>query len=209
MSSDSVSASRSECLRLGRGHWTAALRGVALAAICVAVFAMPCEARAEAFLSQQEALALAFPGNERIEVRNFVLTSEQKGAIEQRAKAALASQLASLYVGWEAEKIVGYAWIDLHTVRTQPEALMIVLDPRGTVRSVRALAFYEPPEYLPPQRFRDGFNGASDPERLRLEADVHAVAGSTLTSRATAEAVRRALAIYAVLVAPTPQTPEK
>jgi len=171
----------------------AAALAVALAVACVHA------ARAGAFLSQKEAIALAFPDAQRVEARNLVLTDAQAKEIGAAARAPLASKIATVHVGLREGRVIGYALIDVHVVRTQPEALLIVLEPDGAVRSVRAVAFYEPEEYLPPQRFRDAFSGKRTIEELRPEAQIHAIAGATLSSRATFEAVRRAMAICSVL----------
>jgi hypothetical protein len=87
-------------------------------------------------------------------------------------------------------------------VRTHQEALLVVLAPDGRVRSLRVLAFYEPEEYLAPQRWLDRLLGRALDDRLRLGGDVHGIAGATLSSRAVTDAVRRSLALFEVLVPP-------
>ena len=77
---------------------------------------------------------------------------------------------------------------------------MVVLTPEGSVRSVRVLAFYEPLDYLPNDRWYAQFEGKSLAAPLRMGGDIHAVVGATLSSRAATQGVRRALAYYRVLV---------
>jgi hypothetical protein len=136
-----------------------------------------------------------------------VLKDEQEQRIETLAKAELDSKLLSLHVGMRGGEVLGYAWIDVHTVRTLPEGLMVLLTPDGRVRSVRVLAFYEPPEYLPNNRFRAQYEGKMLDAELQLGQSIQGVAGATLSSMATTRAVRRALAMYQVLIAPTPDEP--
>ena len=152
------------------------------------------------FHSQQEALELAFPDATRVEKETHVLTDAQASEVEARAKSKLESRLVSLYTGWKGDEALGYALIDIHTVRTQPEAFMVVIAPDGTVRSLRVLAFYEPQEYLPPERWLEQFVGRPLDERLHLRAKIHGIAGSTLTARAVTSGVRRALALFEILV---------
>jgi Na+-translocating ferredoxin:NAD+ oxidoreductase RnfG subunit len=85
-------------------------------------------------------------------------------------------------------------------VRTQPEALLVVLGPEGGLRSVRVLAFHEPLDYLPSGRWYEQFGGKSADDAFRVGHDVHGIMGATLSARASAEAVRRSLACYEVLV---------
>ena len=208
MSSASESVWRSE----GRGPTrNRALPAVALWVVTVLLLG-PLPAHGGAFLSREEALELAFPGAARIETRSFVLTDEQSSEVARRTGAPLESKLVSVQVGrgtsaGVAGALLGYALIDVHTVRTQPEAIMVVLDPGGAVRSVRLLAFYEPSEYIPPDRWRDQFDGVRLTPDLRVGGKIYGVAGATLSSRATTRTVRRALAIYEVLLSGRGESP--
>ena len=157
-------------------------------------------ASAKIFYSRSEALNLAFPDAERIEGETFVLNEDQVRRIEALAKSTLDSRLVRIYTGYRGEKVLGYALIDVHNVRTLPEAFLVVLTPSGSVRSLRVLAFHEPLEYLPTDRWYEQFGDKSLREPLRVGGDVHAVVGATLSARATTRGVRRALAFYEVLV---------
>jgi len=161
-------------------------------------------AGAKVFQSQQEALAQAFPDADRIDRVVHVLTSEQAEEIEKLARARLESRVVTLHVGRRGEVPLGYAWIDVHTVRTKPEAVMVVIDPEGGVRTVRILAFHEPLDYLPSDRWYEQFSGKADDDGLRIGRDIHGVVGATLSARAASDSVRRALALYRVLVAHSP-----
>lgn len=157
-------------------------------------------ARATVFLAKDEALALAFPGNDRIEERVVILTDEQKAEIERRARAKLESQLWTIYVGWKGGEVQGYAVIDSHIVRTLPETFMVVIDPKGTLRRVDVLAFHEPPEYLPTERWIGQFSGGTLDDDLKLGAGIQGITGATLSAQAMTGGVRRALALVAVAV---------
>ena len=173
-------------------------RAAAALALCT-LLSLTASARAGVYHSRKEALALAFPRAERVERRSFVLTEEQVDAVEKLARAPLDSSIVTFHLGWRGEELLGYALIDVHSVRTLPEALMIVLTPEGSVRSVRALAFHEPEEYLPPKRWFRQFAGRELGPELQLKRGIHAIAGSTLSARATTRSVRRGLALYQVL----------
>ena len=104
------------------------------------------EADAKVFHSQEEALELAFPDADRIDSQTYILTGSQKQAIVKLARSDLESELVTLFSGWRDGALLGHALIDVHTVRTQPEAFMVVLTPEGEVRSLQVLAFHEPPD---------------------------------------------------------------
>lgn len=153
--------------------------------------------------SQSEALQSAFPSAERFERRAFILTEDQAEMVRTLARAPLESRIGALHVAWRGEIPLGYAWIGVHTVRTMPEALLVALTPDGRVLGVRVLAFYEPEDYLPIDRWRAQFAGRTLADPIQLKRDVHAVAGATLSARATTRAVRLALALHRVLVLST------
>ena len=179
-------------------HWRlglALLLGVGLSLVMVL---LPVDATV--FLAKDEALALAFPGAERIEARVFILTDAQKAEVERQARAPLESQLWTLHVGWKGTEVLGYVIIDSHVVRTMPETFMVVIDPKGTLRRVDVLAFNEPPEYLPTARWIEQFPGHRLDDDLKLGAGVQGITGATLSAQAMTAGVRRALALFAVLV---------
>jgi hypothetical protein len=99
--------------------------------------------------------------------------------------------------------LLGYAVIDSHIVRTLPEAFMAVLGPDGTVQRVVLLAFYEPPEYRPPERWLRQFEGRRlDTDGWRVGRDIHGISGATLTTHALRDAVRKITALHAVVMSP-------
>lgn len=157
-------------------------------------------ADAEVLMTQKEALAWAFPDADRIDADGFILTEDQVERVEQISRARLESKLVRMFTAVRGGRVLGYAFIDQHTVRTLPEAFLVVLDPDGSVRRLRVLAFYEPPEYRPPDRWLTQFEGKTAEAPLRLQRDVHGIAGSTLSSQAVTGGVRRALGLYQVLV---------
>jgi hypothetical protein len=174
-------------------------RTVVVWALVVAALLATTAARATVFHAKDEALALAFPGSDRVEDRAVILTAAQKAEVEKRAHAPLESQLWTIYIGWRGDELLGYAVIDTHTVRTLPETAMVVLSPAGDVRRVEILAFYEPPEYMAPERWTRQFDGHHLDDDMKLGAGVQGITGATLSATALTAGVRRVLALYAVL----------
>jgi hypothetical protein len=99
--------------------------------------------------------------------------------------------------------VLGYAIIDTHLVRTLPETFMVVLTPDGAVRRVEILAFHEPPEYAPTGGWLRQFEGRALDDDLRLRGGIQGITGATLSATAMTAGVRRALALFQVIVKPT------
>jgi len=170
----------------------------------ITIFAALClfsgTAHAKVFYSKSEALALAFPDADHVDEESILLGDAQAGQIEQLAKSQLESRLVRIYRGYRGKELLGYAFIDVHNVRTMPEAFLVVLTPAGDVRALRVLAFHEPLEYMPSARWYEQFEQKNLSAPLRLGGDVHGIVGATLSARATTEGVRRALALYQVVL---------
>lgn len=156
---------------------------------------------AKVFYAKDEAIRTAFPEADVIENQVFFLTDDQKKQVETLARTRLDSKLVTMYIGKRGQKLLGYAVIDVHTVRTLPEAVMVVLSPEGRVASTLILAFYEPLDYLPHDRWLKQFDQASLTPDLRVGGKIAGITGATLTARAMTESVRKVLALYQVLIA--------
>lgn len=150
---------------------------------------------AKIFYSKNEAMALAFGEEAEIEVLSLFLTTEQKSEIEKLTRARLESSMFSFYVGRKNGEILGYAAIETHTVRTKPETLLVVLTPGGDTRAIHVLAFHEPPEYQPPERWFEQFY-RQELSNLDFNQDIQAVSGATLSAHSALTSVRKVMAMY-------------
>jgi Na+-translocating ferredoxin:NAD+ oxidoreductase RnfG subunit len=186
---------------LGWASPSSGRRACLLALVFVLGGSLAAPARAKVYLSRKEALAWAFPDADRVEAEAHVLDDAQVRAVESLARAPVETRIVKLYTAWREGAVAGHALIDIHTVRTLPEAFLVVLTPEGAVRSLRVLAFHEPPEYLPAERWLEQFEGRGLADDLTVGGAIHGIAGSTLSSRAVSGAVRRSLALHRVLVA--------
>jgi hypothetical protein len=164
----------------------------------LATAGLPAFSHATVFHARDEALRLAFPDAERVEARDIILSREQHERIQNLAKAPVDSDLVTIYVGWKNGVPTGYGIFDTHTVRTFPETFLVVISPEGKVVATHILAFHEPLEYLPTQRWLGTFAGKSYADEMRVGGDVAAISGSTLSTHAVTSGIRRALATWRV-----------
>ena len=149
-------------------------------------------------ITREEALTSAFPGAQiRSEVL-FLTEAEQKEA-EKTSGAKITTLLVAKSEAFQNNKSVGRAYLDTHVVRTKKESLLVILNTDGTLKRVEVVAFLEPPEYMPSDRWYRQFDGKQLNENLKLDRDIRAVTGATLTAKATTEAVRRVMAIDSIV----------
>lgn len=164
-----------------------------------AVLLLPitCDVFATIYFSKDEAFEQAFGVGASVEALPVFLTEEQTAAIEQKAKVKLDSQLFTFYEGRRNGQVLGYAAIESHTVRTQAETLLLVLSPQGNLTKTVMLAFHEPPEYQPPERWYAKLPGKKI-EELVLSYGIDGVSGATLSVRAALDSARKVMAIFAL-----------
>ena len=156
-------------------------------------------ASAKVFLTQEEALRLAFPGAVGERKTAFLTEAQRKEARRLSGDEELPAGLAAYYAATKDGRDVGTAYFDTHRVRTMPETIMVVVDPNGSVARVEVLSFQEPEEFLPRPRWYQQFSGKPLDDELSMKRGIRPVTGATLTARATTEAARRVLALHRIL----------
>jgi hypothetical protein len=156
-------------------------------------------ARAKVLHSREEVLTLAFPEAERVETRTVTLTAEQGKRVETLATTPWEAKPVTVYIGHKGDQDLGYAFLDSRIVRTLPATFLVVLSPAGVVQHVYILAFHEPDDYLPLERWLQQFDQQTLSPDLQLRKNIHGIAGATLSSQAVTGAVRQSLALFQVL----------
>ena len=114
---------------------------ITLVILAFALVGLSLPAGAKVFHSQKAGLELAFPSADRIDSETHILSSPEAEAIEDLSKSRLETRLVTIHTAWEGDKMLGYAHIESHTVRTKPEGFMVVLSSEGKVKEVKVLAF--------------------------------------------------------------------
>jgi hypothetical protein len=150
-------------------------------------------------MTKEDALELHFP-NAAVERKTVFLTEQQVQAIQQRAKAKVHSKIITYYVARRSGDIQGYAFFDTHIVRTMPETFVVVVGPDSTVKALQILAFHEPEDYLPPQRWLTQFIRKVLDGDLWLKRGIQHISGATLSAQAITNEVRRLLAAFEIAI---------
>ena len=133
--------------------------------------------------------------------RTYSCPPAQRARIEQLAASQLEGDLLTIYEGYSGQRLVGYALLDTHLVRTLPETMLVVIDASGTVAATYLMAFHEPLEYRPNDRWLRLLDDRRLSDDLRVGRAIVGITGATLSARAVVASVRRALAVYEVLLA--------
>jgi len=155
----------------------------------IVLFALSAHARV--FMTQQQALAGAFPPGTKVTREVIYLTSEQIAAAKKESGVEVPDKMIVRYVS-----SAGVAYFDTHRVRTLPETVIIVVTPDGRIDKIEILSFDEPPEYLPKARWIDQFRKRKLDEDLSTKRAIRPLSGATLSGRAITNASRKILALH-------------
>jgi hypothetical protein len=174
-------------------------RGIRGALILSVLLAMPAAlaaapARAETtYFSTRALLTEFFPKSERVTFRTFVLDPTVRARLTQRLGYTPAKDRYTIYIATTQGKIDGYALIDDERGLHQPITFATRLSPRGAVERLEIVTYRESRgDEVRDARFRKQFEGKTAQDPLRLNQDIDAVSGATVSSASLTTGVRRA-----------------
>ncbi len=142
-------------------------------------------------MTQQQALATAFPTGTKVTREVVYLTPQQIDAARRESGVDVDDKMIVRYVS-----SAGVAYFDTHRVRTLPETVMIVVTPDGRIDRIEILSFDEPPEYLAKPRWIDQFRARRLDDELSTKRAIRPLSGATLSARAILNASRKVLALH-------------
>lgn len=162
-----------------------------MGAVALSALGQTAEAQPRTFLTQQQALQLALPGNQKVARQDVTLSADQIKAVEHAIGVRLGSTSQTIFRGES-----GYAMI-LHEIGKEQYITFIVgVTSDFRVRRVALMVFRETRGWeVDDERFTRQFVGKTLNNRISVGSDIVAVTGATLSSRAFCRGARKALAI--------------
>ncbi len=162
------------------------------AAIFFALLLVAGTGSARVLMTQQQALASAFPAGVKVTRQSLFLTRAQADAAKKESGVEFTDVLIVRYAGSNGT----FAYFDTRRVRTEPETVMVVVDGEGRIARVEILSFDEPTDYFPKRRWLDQLLGRKLDSDLALNRAVRPISGASLTGRSIVDASRKILAIH-------------
>jgi thiamine biosynthesis lipoprotein len=153
---------------------------------------------AEVYLTEAQALKIAFPAADTTEKRVALLDPEARAAIAKAAGAPDVPSLFRYFVGRKGVDVVGYAVIEDCLGKSEPITYMVATDASLTVRAVEILAYRESRGgEVRQEGWRAQFAGKTPASTVRVGTDIRNVAGATISCRSVTDGVRMQLACLA------------
>lgn len=145
------------------------------------------------FFTTRDVLASFFPRSEKVTFRTFDVTQEERARIGRRLGYTLPKTHYTIFVATTHGHVDGYAIVDEEKGEHEPITFATRLSPQGVVEAMEIMVYREPRgEEVRDPRFRKQFQGKSCHDPLRLNQDIDAVSGATISSASLTVGVRRA-----------------
>lgn len=151
-------------------------------------------ARSEtSYFTTRAILAEFFPKSDHVGYRTFTIDQSIRARLAQRLGYTPARGKYTVFIATTQGRVDGYAVVDDEKGLHQPITFATRLSPRGIVERVEIMVYREPRgDEVRDVRFRKQFQGKTSHDPLRLNQDIDAVSGATVSSASLAVGVRRA-----------------
>ncbi len=176
--------------------------GVVLALALVAT-ARPARAD-QVYYSPRDLLSDFFRLSKNVTYKKVQLDAPERLRLQHRLGYAPAKASYMFYVATTGGHIDGYAFIDDEKGEHLPITFAVKLSPDGKVVRQEVVVYREARgDEVRDEHFRAQFVGKSASDPIEANQDIAVVSGATISSRAMAVGVKRAVVLFDELVKPT------
>ena len=183
-----------------RGCLGVGLLGVAL--LCTDM------ARAEKFLTIEEAQKLCFPQGNKFDPQVIRFTPAESSAIARKIRGRVINQGQRYWVVSQGTNFLGVLILDHVLGKHEVIDYAVALDAAGAVRCVEVLEYRESHgSEIRGEKWRAQFHGKNARSPLRIGDDIFNVSGATVSCRAVTDGIKRVLATDELLIRPRLKAP--
>jgi hypothetical protein len=177
---------------------------VAAAAVAVGLLLGTAQAHAQGvFFSTRDLLADFFHASKAVTYKKVTIDPAARARLLQRLGYAPVRNSYTFFVATTDSHIDGYAIFDEELGEHLPISFAVKLSPEGVVERQEIVAYREPRgDEVRDDRFRRQFVGKSARDAIAANQDIVAISGATISSRAMAVGVKRAVVLFDELLRP-------
>ena len=173
-------------------------------------------------LTQDQALKQMFPDPAKVVPEAHLLTPAQAESAKVRlggkwtlydaggkAGAVTNSDSVTFFYATKDGKKTGVAVVEVQPGKWGPVKYIVALDLTGKVNNLAVMSYVEQRgRPIATRRFLDQFIGKTGKSAITAGKDIDAVSGATISSRATAFAVKKVVVLYETVFPPAPKKEE-
>jgi electron transport complex protein RnfG len=171
--------------------------------LLVALAAIPARAD-QVYFTPRDLLADFFRSSQNVTYKKLQLDEAGKQRLQHRLGYAPTKQSYTFYVATSGGRIDGYAFIDEQMGEHLPITFAVKLSPAGKIERQEIVIYRESRgDEVRDEKFRHQFVGKGATDAITTDQDITVVSGATISSRAMAVGVKRAVVLFDELVKPT------
>ena len=163
-------------------------------ALPVIVASAAAPAAAEVYFDEAQALAVLFGQNATVRREQKMLDEATRAKLGRSSNLEFPESSYTLFIHDQAGQAGGYAVVMNEIGKSEPITFMVGMTPEGKVTDVVVMVFRENRGWeVKEKRFLNQFHGKSAKNSIRVNEDIINYTGATLSSKALARGVKRAL----------------
>src|SRR3989339_238295 len=150
----------------------------------------------QAYLTEEQALALVFPECDEIVADEFVMTPEEKSSLEKLLSRRLYEDGFGVYIGKKIGSIQGYAIITEEIGKFHPFTFVVGVGTDGKITNIAILVYRESRGgEIAKKRFLYQFMGKSFKNPIRINKDIINITGATMSVQYMCAGVRKVIVV--------------
>jgi len=158
----------------------------------------------QVYFTARDLLADFFKSSQNVTYKKVQLDGSETQKLAQRLGYTPSKSSYTFYVATSGARVDGYAFIDEEKGAHLPITFAVKLSPTGKVMRQEIVVYREARgDEVRDERFRAQFVGKSAADAIDTDSDIQAVSGATISSRAMAVGVKRAVVLFDELLKPT------
>jgi Na+-translocating ferredoxin:NAD+ oxidoreductase subunit G len=158
----------------------------------------------QVYFTSRDLLADFFRASQNVTYKKVQLDEVERGRLQHRLGYTPSKSSYTFYVATSGGRIDGYAFIDEEKGEHLPITFAVKLSPDGKVLRQEIVVYREARgDEVRDDRFRAQFVGKSARDSIEADQDIQVVSGATISSRAMAIGVKRAVVLFDELVKPS------
>ena len=158
----------------------------------------------QVYFTSRDLLADFFRASQNVTYKKVQLDEVERGRLQHRLGYTPSKSSYTFYVATSGGRIDGYAFIDEEKGEHLPITFAVKLSPDGKVLRQEIVVYREARgDEVRDDRFRAQFVGKSARDSIEADQDIQVVSGATISSRAMAVGVKRAVVLFDELVKPS------
>jgi Na+-translocating ferredoxin:NAD+ oxidoreductase RnfG subunit len=148
-------------------------------------------------LSRDQVMKKAFPSAETFVRQVLRLSDEQMKKLSRESGQKISSRFVTVYIAKKEDENLGYGFIGYTKGKSSFIKYFVAITPDGEIHSVEIMSYRgDKGSEIRYEMFKEQFTGKRTDSTIKVGADISAMSGATISSRAVTNSVRKTMRIW-------------